>query len=183
MNPLYSNVMDEPKHRGRPKGTTTKPESLSLGKIVHSTRRRNSSASATRRSTTPGKTRSYSAHSLVDHVHHDSRQSAAATVNMNRPSRNDHYMVGKCYNSHDLGKLGISELPKNGDILDIHTSGTTLNEAICKVRSEIKDIYVHHFGVWLTFGKATKDTKGHVKESAKLIVCDAEIDKKNQKLA
>lgn len=96
-------------------------------------------------------------------------------------SRKKHYLIGS-----SITKLGVSKLPKNGAViarlLDICESGHKLDDSIRLVRTEIRDVWKHHFGVGLIFGKCKQDEKGRKEEKCKLIVTDTEIAKRIKNL-
>ena len=153
----------EKKTRGRPKGAKSQDS--------HSSRRRHSLASSSQRTDTSPKrtTRSKS--------QPEASVPAKMTPKNKYVNRKDIYLI-----KNGISQLRLLKLPLNIDILgrvvELHTNGVRINDTVKNVTNEIKDIYSHHFGYSLIYGKGSKQAKGYPNESIKLILKDQKIWKK-----
>ena len=84
-----------------------------------------------------------------------------------------------------MEKMSVSKLPKTssvlGRMLSVRDVGHSVKEAIIQVRHELREVWKHHFGIPLVYGKDDIGP-GNEKESEKLIIRTSQIDVKLRNL-
>ena len=66
-------------------------------------------------------------------------------------------------------------------IVELHKNGLQIDKVFKNVTKQTQDIYSHHFGYSLIYGKGSQQAKGYPRHGIKLILKDKKIWSKDNK--